>query len=170
MEEAIRLFTVSTVEAINSGEVGTSLQVLIIAADHVPVLEEMNDTVRAELDNIERLIKRRLAIGSKVSEKKLIEGLSRSVSVTRAVPTLTPVSSKSIRSPFAAPCRSWSSAKSSSTARSASSCTASTRLYTAICLYMVTVSSCIYGDVLSHELYSKQRLIATVSARASSAA
>eukprot|EP00029_Vermamoeba_vermiformis_P013107 TRINITY_DN802_c0_g1_i1.p1 TRINITY_DN802_c0_g1~~TRINITY_DN802_c0_g1_i1.p1 ORF type:complete len:687 (+),score=245.87 TRINITY_DN802_c0_g1_i1:36-2096(+) len=35
VEEAIRLFTVSTVEAINSGEV---------------VLEEMNDTMRAELD------------------------------------------------------------------------------------------------------------------------
>ncbi len=43
------------------------------------VLEEMNDTMRAELDNIERLIKRRVAIGSKVSEKKLIEGLARSV-------------------------------------------------------------------------------------------
>jgi hypothetical protein len=44
------------------------------------VLEEMNDTLRAELENIERLIKRRVAIGSKVSEKKLIEGLARSVS------------------------------------------------------------------------------------------
>jgi DNA replication licensing factor MCM5 len=67
VEEAIRLFTVSTVDAINSGAV---------------VLEEMNDTIRSEVENVERLIKRRLAIGASMSERKLVDSLVKTINVS----------------------------------------------------------------------------------------
>lgn len=70
VEEAIRLFTVSTVDAINSGEV---------------VLEKMSDQMRQEVENVERLIKRRLAIGSRISEKKLVETLAQAYDIEEKV-------------------------------------------------------------------------------------
>eukprot|EP01128_Nolandella_sp_AFSM9_P011182 TRINITY_DN7898_c0_g1_i1.p1 TRINITY_DN7898_c0_g1~~TRINITY_DN7898_c0_g1_i1.p1 ORF type:complete len:385 (-),score=60.75 TRINITY_DN7898_c0_g1_i1:6-1160(-) len=70
VEEAIRLFTVSTVDAINSGEV---------------VLEKMSDHMKQEVENCERLIKRRLAIGSRISEKKLIDNLCRAYDIEERI-------------------------------------------------------------------------------------
>jgi DNA replication licensing factor MCM5 len=42
----------------------------------------MNDIIRSEVENVERLIKRRLAIGSSISEKKLVDSLVKTVNVS----------------------------------------------------------------------------------------
>ena len=39
----------------------------------------MNDTMRQEVDNAENLIKRRLAVGSRISEKKLVDSIATQV-------------------------------------------------------------------------------------------
>jgi DNA replication licensing factor MCM5 len=44
----------------------------------------MNDIIRSEVENVERLIKRRLAIGSSISEKKLVDSLVKMVNVSEA--------------------------------------------------------------------------------------
>jgi len=58
------LFTVSTVEATNSGKV---------------VLERMNDTVRQEVEAVETLIKKKLAVESSTRAQSLITILVKTV-------------------------------------------------------------------------------------------
>jgi len=61
--EAIRLFTVSTVDAINSGT---------IAID-----EHMDDKTKAELEHAENMIRRTLQVNSSRSERKLVSDISK---------------------------------------------------------------------------------------------
>eukprot|EP01127_Copromyxa_protea_P005303 TRINITY_DN1524_c1_g3_i1.p1 TRINITY_DN1524_c1_g3~~TRINITY_DN1524_c1_g3_i1.p1 ORF type:complete len:742 (+),score=152.45 TRINITY_DN1524_c1_g3_i1:29-2227(+) len=58
VEEALRLFNVSTIDAINSGQIMT---------------ETISDKAREELEQIERVVKSRVARGSHVSIVKLVE-------------------------------------------------------------------------------------------------
>jgi DNA replication licensing factor MCM5 len=62
VEEALRLFNVSTVDAINSGHVVTDV---------------MSDKTRQEIEMIERIIKQRLGQNSSMSEKRLVEAISQ---------------------------------------------------------------------------------------------
>jgi DNA replication licensing factor MCM5 len=76
VNEAIRLFNVSTLEAANTTSVGSDL----LGAP-------------GEVSNAEALLKRRLPIGSQISEKKVIEdftkqGIASELSMRRAIATL----------------------------------------------------------------------------------
>jgi DNA replication licensing factor MCM5 len=65
--EAIRLFTVSSIEATNSGKV---------------VMERLSDSARAEVENVETLIKRRLPIDSTIRVKLLEAQLVKSFGIS----------------------------------------------------------------------------------------
>jgi len=71
VEEAIRLFTVSTVDAINSGEVSVD--------------DQMTEQTRADVENAERLIKRQVQINSTKSEKKLVQDIARSFNMEEKI-------------------------------------------------------------------------------------
>lgn len=67
VKEAIRLFTVSTVEATNTGKV---------------VLETLSDTARQEVEAAETLIKKKVAIESTIRLKSLILTLTKSFNLS----------------------------------------------------------------------------------------
>lgn len=67
--EAIRLFTVSSIEATNSGKV---------------VVERLTDQARAEVENVETLIKRRLPIDSTIRVKLLESQLVKAFGISEA--------------------------------------------------------------------------------------
>lgn len=67
--EAIRLFTVSSIEATNSGKV---------------TMERLTDNQRAEIENVEALIKRRLPIDSTIRIKLLESQLVKTFSLSEA--------------------------------------------------------------------------------------
>lgn len=64
VEEALRLFNVSTIDAINSGQIMT---------------EQISDKAREELEQIEKIIKIRLARNSSTSVRKIVEIISQQV-------------------------------------------------------------------------------------------
>lgn len=70
VREAIRLFTVSTVEATNSGKV---------------ILENMSEGSRAEIEQVESLIKKKLAIDSTTRVTALISQLVKTYGVNEAI-------------------------------------------------------------------------------------
>jgi len=70
VEEAIRLFTVSTIDAINSGKVES---------------EQMTEQMLAEVENAENKIKSRMPIGSRSSIKRLVDTLYRTYNIEEIV-------------------------------------------------------------------------------------
>ena len=71
VQEAIRLFKVSTIEALNSGEV---------------VAEGMNNNpvTRKEVETCEKLLKRRLGISSLMSVRRLVDEIKHQATIPEA--------------------------------------------------------------------------------------
>jgi len=70
VEEAIRLFTVSTIDAIQSGKIET---------------EQISEQMLSDIENAERLIKGRIPIGGKTSVKKLSDALFRNYNIEELI-------------------------------------------------------------------------------------